>query len=93
MRILILLVSLIATMPSAAFADYFQFFDGSTPYFIPNARVTLGNQAIGYTDAYGRILIDLAQGNYQVQIESRGGTKTVQLHVDGGNKLKRAETR
>ncbi|MGH7746577.1 MAG: hypothetical protein ACREQ5_17730 [Candidatus Dormibacteria bacterium] len=91
MRILILLASLIATMPSVAFADYFQFFDGPTSKFIPNAHIKIGNQAFGYTDAYGRIRIDIAPGIYQVQIESQDGIKTAQLHIDGGTKLKRTE--
>lgn len=88
MRILVLLASLIAIAPNTAFADYFQFFDGPTPYYIPNAKVSFNGQAIGYTDAYGRIEIKLAPGNYKVQIEFKDGQKTVQLQIDGGQSLK-----
>jgi hypothetical protein len=91
MRIAILLASLIWLMPGTAFADYFQFFNAATPYFIPNAMVSLNGQTIGYTDAYGRIKIDLAPGNYQVQIEFKNGLKTVQLHIDGKTNLKKVE--
>jgi hypothetical protein len=91
MRILILLASLIAIIPGFALADYFKFLDSSTHYFIPNARVTLDNKIIGYTDGYGRLKVDLPKGDYQVRIEFRGGFKTAQLHVDGAKNLKTAE--
>jgi hypothetical protein len=91
MKTFVLLASLVSITPSIAFADYFQIFDGSRPYYIPYARVTLADKTIGYTDAYGRLKIDLPPGEYQVQIEYRSGRKTVRLFVDGGSNLKRAE--
>ncbi len=91
MRISILLTCLMAMTPGIAFADYYQFFVGSTPYYIPNAKVSFNGQTIGYTDAYGRIKIDLAPGKHQVQIEFKDGLRTVQLQIDGEQNLKKVK--
>ena len=92
-KILILLIGLMAMLPETASADYFKFLDSNTQYYIPNARVILDGRTIGNTDAYGRIRVELANGDYQVQIEFRGGLKTTRLHIDGGRTLKTAEAR
>jgi hypothetical protein len=92
MKLLLIVITLLLfSTPGSAFADYFQFFDGSGPYYITYARVTLAGKTIGYTDAYGRLKINLPRGQHQVEIEHRGQTRTARLSRDGGSGLKRAE--
>ena len=91
MKTLLLVAGVVVISANTAFADYFQIFDGSRPYYIAYARVTLAGKTIGYTDAYGRLKIDLAPGKYEVQIAHRDALKTVRLSVNGSSVLKRAE--
>lgn len=72
----------------SAFADYFQIYNGSTPYYIQHARVVVGGRDVGGTDAMGRIKIDLPPGNYAGEIIDGTTKKQVTLTIDGGGQLK-----
>lgn len=91
MQKIIVLVLLLVAAPGCVHADYFQVFDASGKYYIPYASVMKDNSVIGYTDAYGRVKIDLPKGECRVQIKHRGNTMTSQLTIDGSTVLKKAK--
>jgi hypothetical protein len=92
-KLLFISASFMLTAP-AAHADYFQVFDGSTPYYVPYAQIRLKERLLGYTDAYGRIRIDLPPGHYSAQVLLRDSRKkTISLALDGSRQLKRVDAR
>jgi hypothetical protein len=84
----LLLVLLVAIPPNAR-ADYFQIFDGKTPYYIPYAEVTINGQRRGYTDMYGRIRLTLPAGTYTGEIVYHQQHKRITITIDGRSELKR----
>jgi hypothetical protein len=91
MRRLFLLTLLFLFAPNAAFADYFQIFETSRPYYIPYARVSLDAKFVGYTDMYGRIKIDRPPGQYVGVVSHRGASRKMRMIFDGTGELKRVE--
>ena len=90
-QIFAIMLSLFAA--DVALADYFQIFDGSRPYYISYAPVTVGGRPVGYTDRYGRIRIDLDKGEYRGEITYRGRKIRLEFVIDGGRELKRVEAK
>lgn len=92
MRTLGVFIVLSLLTSDASHADYFRIMDGATSYYIPYAKVEEDDgSVIGYTDAYGRIRINLPLGQRTVKVIDRGVTKSVSLRVDGRPNLKRVE--
>lgn len=89
MKFRFLLIGLALIAPGAAYADYFQFFAGGRS--VPHARVILNGKTVGFTDAYGRVKINLPRGAYQVQIDDRVKRMSARIVVDGKGNLKRAD--
>jgi|GEM_PF-5651685 len=87
-RVALAVVALFCLVPDAE-ADYFQVFDGSTPYYIPHAAVFVDQKQVGFTDAAGRIKIDLPKGTYSGEIVLKSARKRMTFTIDNGQQLKK----
>ncbi len=87
-RIALAIVALLFLVPDAM-ADYFQVFDGSTPYYIPHAAVFVDQKQVGFTDASGRIKIDLPKGTYAGEIALKSTRKHMTFTIDDNEQLKK----
>lgn len=88
----LVLTFLIVALPKVALADYFQVFDPTHNSYVPYARISVNGLAIGTTDGYGRIKIDLPRGSYQGEIALRDGTKHFAFAIDESAQLKKLQT-
>jgi hypothetical protein len=96
MKKLALVVVFAAVLPAPAFADQFQVFIGpmneSVYAAVSSIRVldARGREVYkGYTDRYGRITVQLANGEYTAELKYRDKTRKTKLTIDGGKALKR----
>ncbi len=87
-RIALALMALLFFVPDAM-ADYFQVFDGNTPYYIPHAAVFVNQKQVGFTDASGRIKIDLPAGAYTAEIAVKSARKRMTFTIDNSLQLKK----
>jgi hypothetical protein len=96
-RIILTLIFLVLQM-SIALADNFQLTAKSTiegkPYisYVSNTKVTVfqGNRQVftGYTDRYGRIIINISRGPYQLRFTFKGQTCIANIQFDGSKQFK-----
>jgi hypothetical protein len=77
------------SLVSDARADSFQVFDGNTPYYIPHAAVFIDQKQVGFTDASGRVKIDLPVGNHVGEIVVNSTRKKMSFTIDNSPQLKK----
>jgi hypothetical protein len=87
--VLILLVY--SVLVNAACADQFQIKDRTTGLYISFSRITCDSEFNGYTDKYGRVNVNLPDGNYSCRLQCNNHSASVMLHVTGTSSLKAAD--
>ncbi len=94
MRKIILLSLLLVLIVNFVHADYFQIVFRSNDVRVNVAyaeiKVFDGDKVVfeGYTDKYGRIVINLPQGEYEGQVFFRKKWRKITLTIDGSENLK-----
>lgn len=94
MRKIILLALLLVLIVNFAHADYFQIVFKSNGDQIKVAyaevKVIDGNDVVfeGYTDKYGRIVINLPHKEYEGQVFFRKKWRKIKFKIDGSDNLK-----
>lgn len=94
MRKIILLALLLVLIVNFVHADYFQIVFKSNGDRINVAyaevKVIDGNDVVfeGYTDKYGRIVINLPNKEYEGQVFFRKQWREIRLKIDGSENLK-----
>lgn len=94
MNKIVLLALLLIIIVNFAYADYFQIVfksDGDLIYIAYAAvKVIHENRTFfeGYTDKYGRIIINLPHKEYEGQVFFRKKWRKIRLNIDGSENLK-----
>ena len=74
---------------TSAKADLFQFMDQSQNDYLRYWQVMILDYNYGYTDGYGRVHINMQNGNYTAILKKNNmGDKVINLQIDGSYNLK-----
>lgn len=89
MKKLFIKIVLVMFIITSAKADLFQFMDQSRNDYLRYWQVMILNTNYGYTDGYGRVHINMQNGNYTAILKKHNmGDKIIDLQIDGSQNLK-----
>lgn len=87
LKIIILMIIFFILLNSNIYCDFFRIIDNQSNIELSNSAVYLDSDFIGYTDRYGRIEINIPNGDYEITISYMGIIKTANITVDGNNNI------
>jgi hypothetical protein len=83
MRRMIFISFLLFLFVGVAYADNFQIIDRNSGFYIAYSPVYCDGTLQGYTDKYGRIIINLPTGSHRCEVIYRNQRRSLTLNVDG----------
>lgn len=85
----ILCLLVISTAAAYAYADKLQFIDGTGDKKMSFSKIYINDKYMGRTDKYGRITVELPNGDYACKIISRTREMSAVIVIDGNDQLKK----